>query len=201
MLESVALTWVPFRSHGSVPHAASARADPFRREIEATRVPAMTRDAVISPCGLYRYALRRTWAPGPLALFCLLNPSTADAEVDDPTVRRGVGFAKNWGFGSMVFVNLFAYRTTKPANLWAFKGDRVGPENDMHIYRQLLGSSIWVAAWGVGGGQYPSRVDAVRQMPRSGWRCLGTTKDGHPKHPLYLAADTPLVDFHPDDPR
>lgn len=90
----------------------------------------MTGGAHLSACGAYRYALRRTWDPArPAALFVGLNPSTADAERDDPTTRRCVRFARDWGFGGLLVGNLFAYRATRPRDLRA-AAEPVGPEND-----------------------------------------------------------------------
>ncbi len=93
----------------------------------------MTKGAAFDSTGTYRYALWREWdASAPRLGFVLLNPSTADAENDDPTLRRCMGFARAWGYGSLQIVNLFAYRATVPDALrWV--ADAVGPENDRHI--------------------------------------------------------------------
>jgi hypothetical protein len=94
------------------------------------------RGAVLSPCGTCRYRLSRRWAPGPMACWCLSNPSKADGKLDDPTVRRMRGFSRGWGFGGFVAVNMSAYRATDPAEMYmaARRGvDVVGPENDQHI--------------------------------------------------------------------
>src|SRR5262245_38555366 len=93
----------------------------------------MLRSAVFSPCRKYRYSLTRIWdAERPNVMFVGLNPSTADDQVDDPTVRRCIGFARKWRFGGMIIVNLFAYRSTDPNRLQEIL-DPVGPENDEHI--------------------------------------------------------------------
>ena len=92
----------------------------------------MNRAAIISPCGQFRYWLRRQWGGDGTLLYVMLNPSTADADVDDATVRRCIRFARDHGFGAMEVVNLFAHRATKPADLRA-AGFPVGPNNDISI--------------------------------------------------------------------
>ena len=147
--------------------------------------------AVFSDDRVYRYELRRVWAAGPLVAFVGLNPSTADETVDDPTIRRCIGFAKRWGYGGLVMVNLFAFRATDPRVMRA-AADPVGPANDEHLERLTGEVDQFVAAWGA-GGTYMDRDLAV--LPIIGWhlRALGHTKDGHPRHPLYVRADAQLV--------
>jgi hypothetical protein len=151
-----------------------------------------TASAVISPCGRYRYVLHRE-LPQPLrwvkpALFIMLNPSTADATQDDPTIRRCIGFAKYWGCTSLTVVNLFALRSTDPSGL-AIDHDPVGPDNDTHIAEQIRLHSLGVivGAWGA----HPfARKRAEEVMQKHGpFSCLGTTKAGAPRHPLYVKAD------------
>lgn len=155
--------------------------------------PAMRRDATISPCGLYRYTLTRIWNPDEVSMcFIMLNPSTADAERDDPTIRKCIALARSqrWSRGGIVVVNLFAYRATEPADMLA-AADPIGPDNDEHIRRVMGGCHPCVAAWGTKGG-HKGRDRAVLEMFKvSGtplW-CLEKTKDGHPKHPLYHRKD------------
>lgn len=147
-------------------------------------------DAVLSESGRYRYALTRTWAPAAGAVcFVMLNPSTADASEDDPTIRRCIGFARAWGFGRLEVVNLFAWRATDPAALRGV-ADPVGPENDGHIMRAARGAKLVIAAWGAHGALL-ERGEEVRAMlaRRFVVHHLGLTKEGHPRHPLYLRAD------------
>lgn len=152
--------------------------------------------AVISSCGQYRYWLERAGdllAARPLP-FLMLNPSTADAQLDDPTIRRCRGFAKTLGYSGIIVVNLYALRSTDPAALWAHP-DPVGPENDQHIIRATDSGEV-VCAWGANAQR--ERVEDVVRMLRYGGRrmhCLGTTRDGHPRHPLYVRADQPLVEW------
>lgn len=156
----------------------------------------MKKDALISDCGTYRYWLTREWAADQRsACFIGLNPSTADAVVDDPTIRRCINFAKSWGCGSLRMVNLFAFRATNPKELLAAL-DPVG-SNDEHLLFALQQCSPVVAAWGV-NGTLKNRDDEVIQMIRGlryGAQCLGVTKGGHPRHPLYVRADQPLITY------
>ena len=143
----------------------------------------MNRSALLSPCGRYRYILSRQWGPGGLVAFVCLNPSVADGTVDDPTVRRCVGFAQQLGYGALMLVNLFAYRATKPSEMLAAK-DPIGPDNDKHLVAVAKVADLTVAAWGA-YGSHMGRDAAVRAvLPRL--HCLRLTKGGHPGHPLYL---------------
>ncbi|RPH72753.1 MAG: DUF1643 domain-containing protein [Myxococcaceae bacterium] len=156
----------------------------------------------------YRYALWRTWNTErePL-LFIMLNPSTADAEADDPTIRRCVGFGASLGFGSVRVVNLFAWRATEPAEMMRAK-DPIGPLNDGFIRDESKDvrakGGIVVAAWGQlkrfpqacpDREKFNARNTHVFSMlDRQGIpvHCLGLTKDGHPRHPLMLESSSQL---------
>lgn len=149
----------------------------------------MEKDALISDCGRYRYWLTRTWGTLRPACFIMLNPSTADASVDDPTIRRCIGFAKAWGCSGITVVNLFAFRATDPKKMKAVNFDAIGPENDRHIKICVASAGITVCAWGAHGG-FLGRDQEVKKIARSAGslitQCLGRTKDGYPKHPLYV---------------
>lgn len=152
--------------------------------------------------GRYRYVLARDIADpqqgclepeeaGGKVAFVMLNPSTADEVQDDPTIRRCKTFARDWAFDRLVVVNLYAFRATRPEDLWAAEAagvDIVGPENDDHIAHVLPQAKRVIAAWGAHAPR--SRVTAFAE--RFGdvelW-ALGVTKDGHPRHPLYLRGD------------
>jgi hypothetical protein len=82
-----------------------------------SKAVSMERSATISPCRMFRYALWRRWGSGPYAMFIGLNPSTADEQNDDPTIRRCIGFAQSWGYDALCMANLFAYRATKPTDM------------------------------------------------------------------------------------
>lgn len=147
--------------------------------------------AVISECGRYRYALTRRWSDGPNCGFIMLNPSTADAERDDPTIRRCIGFARREGCGGLIVLNLFAYRATKPEDM-AAASDPVGPHADHHLldFIQNVDGPL-IAAWG-SHWMAKTRAADVTAMIGSHCSCLGKTKNGSPRHPLYVRADTPL---------
>lgn len=159
----------------------------------------MTKNALLSPDQVYRYTLIRHWGEDDdFALFVGLNPSTADAELDDPTIRRCISFAQEWGMDGLVMVNLFAFRATDPRVMKA-AADPVGnPYNDFHIDNLARQARAVVAAWGA-HGTFMDRDKAVMELLRSSvpMKCLGTTKSGCPKHPLYLAKKTPLEDYRP----
>lgn len=144
----------------------------------------MTGGATFSRDRRYRYRLWRRWDRSrPAVAFVMLNPSTADARRDDPTIRRCIGFARAWGFGGVDVVNLFAYRATDPRELLRV-ADPVGPRNSRHIQRAGLGAALVVIAWGA----HPSAArSAPISLPRA--RCLGLTRTGQPRHPLYLGRD------------
>lgn len=142
--------------------------------------------AVISPCGLYRYELRRNWDFGkPLLVVCMLNPSTADAEKNDMTITTLVQFAKLWGYGGILVVNLCAFRASKPKDMWSAK-DPTGPDNHDYLRAALRYASE-------NGGRALAAWGAVQNMAANFLReaeiwqvelvCLGTTQDGSPKHP------------------
>jgi hypothetical protein len=151
----------------------------------------MFKAALISPCGRYRYWLKRSWDPGAWSLpIIMLNPSTADSEVDDPTIRRCMSFAKREKYGGIFVVNLFAYRATDPTELLR-AADPIGPSND-HWLREAIGhaSGDVLCAWGAASGEQGARV---LRMCGATAKCLGKTKEGHPRHPLYVKSDQPFV--------
>lgn len=159
--------------------------------------------ATISQCGLYRYTLERSW---PLAgdkqvLWVMLNPSTADASIDDPTIKRCIGYAKAWGYGGIMVGNLYAYRATKPADLWDAGGnlDIRGSENDQHLSRMAACASLIVAAWG-GFADHRRAVRTTYLLRGFGdVHCIGRTNGGQPLHPLYKSKDLkPIIYVHAD---
>lgn len=168
----------------------------------------VTSSATFSPCRTYRYLLSRHWGfgafsfgsdePGPTLAWVMLNPSTADALEDDPTIRRCMGFAKAWGYAGITVVNLFAVRSTDPAVLHRHP-DPVGPDND-DVLRLLVeegGLTDFVAAWGAHPTVERRAAQVVGMLRVAGARfdCLGLTKDGHPRHPLYVAGSTKPIPF------
>jgi hypothetical protein len=155
-------------------------------------------DAWISKCGLYRYLLTRTWGEGQPVTWVMLNPSTADASLDDPTIRRCIAFSRLWGYGGLRVVNLFAYRATNP-KLLPKVADPVGPDNNQAIRDAVNGCDI-VAAWGKGGSLRERDIAVLNNiLDDREILCLGMNGDGSPKHPLYLAAQTRLVPYRPGE--
>lgn len=156
--------------------------------------------ATISPCGSYRYTLYRR-IPSVLrwvnpCLFVMLNPSTADATLDDPTIRRCISFAKREGCTDLTVVNLFALRATDPAELRKHN-DPFGPDNAKHLSEQILKhqniGSI-VVAWGANPITNREYIGVAKMaLKNAGALCLGMTKDGSPRHPLYVKNDQPLI--------
>lgn len=153
--------------------------------------------AVISPCGRYRYRLWRHWSDAPHALWVMLNPSTADGTKDDPTIRRCISFARAWGCGGIVVVNLYALRATNPDHLWQARSehgfDIVGPANDATIAESITGAHVGtrVAAWGTQAR--PDRVAALHRIATAAdvdFVCLGRSRAGMPRHPLLVRRGT-----------
>ena len=145
--------------------------------------------------GTYRYSLERHWGgAGPVLAWVMLNPSTADAAVDDSTVRRCIAFSRAWGYAGLVVVNLFALRATDPVEL-GLHPDPVGPDNDAAIVAARGDASVVhvVAAWGA-HAQAERRARAVLAMLPP-VRCLGVCADGAPRHPLYVPAATSLQPY------
>lgn len=144
--------------------------------------------------GDYRYSLRRAWGDSGRCTFVMLNPSTADATQDDPTIRRCLGFARRLGCGELVVVNLYAWRATDPAALRR-ASDPFGPHNFAAVAQAACDAKYVVAAWGVNAQPEPA-LYARRLLNEYGKvYALGFTKDGHPRHPLYVKADAPLVEW------
>lgn len=144
--------------------------------------------ATFSHCGTYRYDLWRKWDTAKAAcVFIGLNPSTATAVTNDPTIRRCIDFARRWGFGGMCMLNLFAYRTPHPKHLLKAPVDPIGPENNDSILTICESAPMVIAAWGRDG----SHLERDRQVlalldPIVRVHCLKHNGDGSPAHPLYL---------------
>ena len=152
--------------------------------------------AYLSDDRVYRYSLTRDIAPldgEGTVTFIGLNPSTADETADDPTIRRCIGFARRWGFARLKMLNLYAYRATDPRDLYAVDdyppyATQIGPENDCVIAKVVGGSDLVVCAWGA-GSRSPNREGQVLDLIAAP-HCLGLTKEGQPRHPLYVRAET-----------
>ena len=168
-------------------------------------------DAIFSDCGRYRYWLERIWdLEKPILPWVLLNGSTADAVRNDPTVSRAIGFTRRWDFGGLWLVNAYAAMETKPRNLLAMD-DNVGPRNRYHVQKTVR--DAWrharetsdatelpvIVGWGNHGTRGNQDLRTLDWIARAGapvrLQCLGVTKRGCPRHPLYLAADTVRVNY------
>lgn len=161
------------------------------------------RSAEISDCGRYRWWLRRSWNAPQLPLesrpqpskgaccFVMLNPSTADGTQDDPTIRRCIAFADSWGYTSLTVRNLFAWRATDPKELLAAEAVTGGERGNVELLAACSGDLL-VAAWGAGvpfGRDKEVLALWEKHFPGVPIYCLGKTKHGHPRHPLYVRGD------------
>lgn len=164
--------------------------------------PLMSGSAIVSDCGLFRYVLGRAWGHANAAsvTWVMLNPSTADAGSDDPTVRKVVGFSQRWGFGSANIVNVWPYRATSPKVLMAalrrYEVSRGVAELNLQYVRGTCRSAdLVVAAWGGNAKPCPdlARVERTLTECCRPVVCLGHTVSGQPRHPLMPAYATPKV--------
>lgn len=165
------------------------------------------RSAEISGCGKYRWWLRRSWhlwdknghgiTGKGVCCFIMLNPSIADALQDDPTIRRCIGFAKSWGYDTLSVRNLFPWRATDPNELLFATNASGGKRGDSELLAALTADLV-VVAWGadVPSGRDREFLDGIAvHFPAKQLFCLGLTKHGHPRHPLYVKADALPVPF------
>nr|EGQ40377.1 MAG: uncharacterized protein conserved in bacteria [Candidatus Nanosalinarum sp. J07AB56] len=161
----------------------------------------MRRDAIFLDCGAWRYNLMREFENQSLiskregtVVMILLNPAKASAEQNDPTNRRGIDFAKRWGFRRLEFVNLFAGRTPYPGKLKEMD-DPVGPENDRHILEACGRADKIVCGWG-NHGEYMNRSEEVYDMiSEFRLECFGVNQSGEPVHPLYQPSDAETTEY------
>ena len=155
--------------------------------------------AILSPCGEYRYRLERDLGLfGPVGAFIMVNPSTADASLDDQTIRKVKGFAIRLGWTRVIVGIVFAFRATDISQL-ARAHDPVGPKNLEYLHRILDDAECVVCAWGalqklpIGLRDQWSLVPDMATSLGKSLQCLGTVKDGHPKHPLLVSYSSPVV--------
>lgn len=156
--------------------------------------------AWLSEDGLHRYRLLRklSFWPG-ILVWIMLNPSTADADEDDATIRRVIGFSLPLGFGTLIVVNVFAFRATDPAKLCGVE-DPVGPENERVVKEQIKAANRVIVGWGGMSNQLYAKQGAnriIKAVQDTGTKleCLGRTASGHPRHPLYLKSNTKLEEW------
>lgn len=145
------------------------------------------KSAIISEDKQYRYELRRIWQPqAGLVCWVMLNPSTADANIDDPTIRRCMAYGMRWGYYGIIVVNLFALRAADPKEL--YKSDvPIGKENYHYIFKASWEAKITITAWGNRGTYLKQDERVLAQLTNSHY--LALTKNGSPRHPLYLRKD------------
>lgn len=167
------------------------------------------RKTIFSPCRRYRYTLWREWSEDLLtgcadeskdldsyAMFIGLNPSTADETKDDPTIRRCIQFAKDWGYGALCMTNLFAWRETDSSKLRSVP-ELVGKDNDQYLSDCASRAGIVIAAWGAKGSLLGRSVQVRKLIPNL--HALRITKGGFPAHPLYLPGTLRPIKY-PDYP-
>lgn len=166
------------------------------RESNLPRSPRMERSAVFSDDLRYRYRLSRRWGRGEMLPFILLNPSRAGAELDDPTTRRCIGFARRLGYDAIELVNLYAFVATNPQDLRK-AGYPVGPDNDGHIEGACRWVPQAVCAWGANAKGLHRPTEVLRMLKAWGVKpmALRVGAGGAPAHPLYLPYDQPLQEF------
>ena len=163
-------------------------------ETYATTGGYMIITAKFSPCRKYRYTLTRVWKEEKdIVCFVGLNPSTATETKDDPTIRRCIRFVRSWGYGGLIMLNLFAYRSTDPKKLNHVQSP-IGPDNDFHIMESSRLALFTVLAYGNTGGM-GYRSNEVLKIIKKPY-CLGITKKGYPRHPLYVKANTRPIPFN-----
>lgn len=142
----------------------------------------MEKKAIISKDKIYRYKLSRTWdSTKPTILFIGLNPSIADENIDDPTITRCINFAKDWGYGTLLMANLFAFRSTYPKDIYLIDNP-IGKDNDHYLLECVTQSDLIVACWG-NNGTYMNREKVITELVPNLY-CLQKNKNGTPHHPL-----------------
>lgn len=154
----------------------------------------MQRGALFDSTGQYRYHLWREWdRAAPRIGFIMLNPSRADDQIDDPTMRRCIGLAQAWGYGALETANLFAYCTAYPIELRQV-ADPIGRENDHYLRAICHHCDQIILAWG-NGGMWQARDRAVLSLlaDQPNLYCLGLTQLGQPRHPLYIPRGASLL--------
>ena len=154
----------------------------------------MEKKANISKDKIYRYTLSRTWdSTKPTVLFIGLNPSIADENIDDPTITRCINFAKDWGYGTLLMANLFAFRSTYPKEIYLID-DPIGKDNDHYILECVKQSNLIIACWG-NNGTYMDREKIIKELVPNLY-CLQKNKNGTPHHPLRLPRDINPIPFN-----
>lgn len=151
--------------------------------------------AHFSPDRRYRYTLWRIWEPEwPKINWLMLNPSTADENVEDPTIAKCIRFSQKWGYGSIVITNIFAFRATDPEDMKK-EADPIGPNNDWYVWSSAKGAEKVICAWG-NHGDHMKRANHIRYMLKDiPLHCLKVNNTGEPIHPLYVSFKTKPVPY------
>ena len=160
------------------------------------------RSADISDCGRYRYCLGRSWDTRiPSCVFVGLNPSTADAEKDDATIRRCISFTQRFGFGGFTMLNLYAFRATDPRELLTV-ANPIGPGNNKTFLSVSSAVNVFICAWGPPKSHYERKLHFSRRVrevleliAQSKVYCLGLSKEGYPRHPLRIPTKKDLEEY------
>ena len=159
----------------------------------------MTGSAVLSDCQRYRYRLERIWDPQkPKILWIGMNPSTADAQYNDPTCTREINFSKDWGFGHYLKSNILDYRATFPKDLPDDPNQAASQTGRQHLLEMAQSADLVIAAWGKLPAKLANQGTIVAQLLNTHHiplKCMGRNKDGSPKHPLYLPKTQKPQDF------
>lgn len=154
----------------------------------------MKKSAIFSDCGKHRFSLTREWSNGENVLFIMLNPSLADSEEDDRTINRAINFAQSWGYGSLTVCNLFSLVTPFPSEL--IKSDQPNlSKNDEWIEDMGKRADKIIAAWGVYGNSTTRAKEVIKRLPNL--HVLKLSKNGSPRHPLYIHSNTAPSIWHP----
>lgn len=158
----------------------------------------MIKTVKISECQKYRYSLTRVWDESkPSILFVGLNPSTADADKDDPTIKKLIAYTKAWGYGGFEIVNLFAYRSSDPKNLYNKQAIAIGPGNTTYLKQAASSHVKTICMWGNQAKEISETVTAIwtQYFRGKGAYCFKINRDGSPAHPLYLPGSCKLIKF------
>lgn len=150
----------------------------------------MKKTAKISECNNYRYDLFRVWdETKPYLMFIGLNPSTADHEMDDPTIKKCIGFAEKLNFGGICMCNLFAFRATNPNDMMSSQSP-IGIDNDLYVTMHAEKAGMVIAAWGNTGYYLHRDKEVLALLSNVDVFALNINKSGQPQHPLYICSDS-----------
>jgi hypothetical protein len=158
----------------------------------STNIDFIEKSAIFSDDKIYRYTLSRKWSGGngKFVVWIMLNPSTADDQLEDPTIRRCCLYAKDWGYSGIIILNIFAFRDTDPSKMKKFHSP-IGKDNDRYILEVVNNDDVGliIGGWGQHGSHLNRNGHVKKLLSHKTIHCLGKTKCGNPLHPLYLRKD------------